>query len=157
MFGPGWKNRVSLSRRADRWRLVWAELLLIGALLAPGEAWCQAAIVVPGNPIISTDQSPGQMMFGHPTAGFPAAIVVPSNPIISAGHTLPGQMMFDHPTAAFTTPWSPANVIGNAIPSHPAGTICITPKSWCAMGVPGPVHSPCSCPGLYARTSGSLG
>ncbi len=129
MFGPGWNKRMR--RHAARRRLDWLGLSLAAALLlAPAAAWCQTAIGAPPPPGSSPDSRAafGVLMFGRP----PAAEVA-------------------------THPWWPTQVASiPPIPPHPPGTICVVPNSWCAMGIPGPVRSPCSCPGLYGRTRGSL-
>jgi len=43
------------------------------------------------------------------------------------------------------------------VPSHPPGSICITPQFWCWVNPPGQAGNQCSCPSPYGRVAGRLG
>lgn len=128
MFGSGSKKQAR--KRTERQSPAWIKGLLIGALFVPALAWGQSPVVTP------------------PNSHFPAAQR-------SSGEVALGQSVINGPAEKYTGSWL-EHVSDNRIPPHPAGTICVVAQSWCAMELPGPVNSPCACPGLYGRTRGHL-
>ncbi len=81
------------------------------------------------------------------------------------GHTQPLARMASAPSGPQQAPRSTPPVFDRGlpglpgprtVPSHPAGTLCMIPGSWCAMAVPGKVQSSCRCPGLSGPVRGKV-